>query len=224
MGLFGSIGNMLTSPFRAVGQLVQGKPRGFVGALGDAVKPAGIVMSAAGLPIGIPIAGVGGMMQKADDEGQRGIGDFLMGGAQGAGMAGMANLGGGLVRSGINALQGAGGASTMSALPAAPIPNLGTAITNTSNTVANIPSAFSGVTSAANTGGGMWSGIGKFLTAHPEVVTQTLGTAANMYGAGMQGAAIDRELEFRREQEEERRRQNELAMLFNALTRMGGGY
>jgi len=66
----------------------------------------------------------------------------------------------------------------------------------------------------------MLSGIGKFLTDHPEVITRTMGTAANMWGAGMQGAAFDRQLEFQREQEEERRRQNELAMLLQAMSGM----
>jgi len=207
MGLFGSIGKMLTGIPRAAYNAVQLKPRAALGALGDTVKPVATVAAAVPgpwQPFAIPAAAAGGAMQTLDDEGNRGIGQFLTGGAKGAAMAAGARGASDLVRSGIGALTGA---ATEPATMAGVLES-------------NMPSIATTGTTATNAGGGMWSDIGKFLTAHPEVVTQALGTAANVYGAGKQGAAIDRELEFRREQEEERRRQNELAMLLQAMSGM----
>ena len=67
---------------------------------------------------------------------------------------------------------------------------------------------------------GVGQDIGNFLLKKPEIATSILGTGADMYGANMQGAAMDKQLEFEREREKERQRQNELGMLLQAIASM----
>lgn len=226
MGLFGSIGRALTGPFRAIGKLVQGKPRDALGAFGDTLKPAAIVASAIPGPhqvATIPLAAAGGALQKFDDEGQRGLGQILMGGAQGATMAAGARALPGLVDkgAGLLGLGGGGGAS-------APIGSMASTINQ------NLPSI---ATQAAGGGGGggFMGGLGSFIKGNPEVVTHGLGAAADVYGGYQQGKAMDEQLAFEREREDRRmafeeereresRRRQELGMLMQAMTSFRPGY
>lgn len=234
---FNWLKNAVTGPFRAIGQLVQGKPRGFLGALGDTVKPVGIAASAIPGPwqaAGIPLAAAGGAMQKFDDEGQRNIGNILMGSAQGAGMAAGAGAVSGLARAGYGAISGMGAGGTTAAptlattSPTALAQRAGLSMPGAATTATATPASMASLiesnmpSMAVNAGKGssMLSGIGKFLTGHPEIVTSALSTGADVYGAGMQGAALDRQLEFQREIERERQRQNEIGMLLQAIASM----
>jgi hypothetical protein len=85
MGIFGSIKNAITGPFRAINELAHGRPRGAIGALGDTVKPAGVILGATGvgLPVAAGVSALGGAMQKADDVGNRGFEDIVGGAAEG---------------------------------------------------------------------------------------------------------------------------------------------
>ena len=190
---FNWLKNMVTGLPRGLGQLVQGKPRGAIGAFSDTVKPLAIAGSAIPgpwSPIALPLAAAaaGGVMQKFDDEGHRGITDFLKGGVKGATTAYGAGKVGGLARSGLN-LFGGGGATVPGAIPT---PDLSTAVANT------------------KAGGGMFSGIGKYLGKHPEVPLGIASTAADVYGANQQGAMLDIELQRR---EDERKRREKLEQL-----------
>jgi hypothetical protein len=84
MGLFDSIKNALTGPFRGIGKILSGDVKGALGAWGDTLKPVGMVLGATGVgaPIAIPMAAAGGAMQKLDDP-NIGVGDVIAGGVTG---------------------------------------------------------------------------------------------------------------------------------------------
>ena len=222
MGLFGSIKNAITGPFRAVGQLVQGKPRGFLGALGDTVKPAAVAASAIPGPhqgLTIPLAAAGGAMQKFDDEGDRGFGQILMGGAKGAGMAAGARLIPGAVDKfgSVTGLYGGAGGGATAVAP------------GMAEMMAAGGGAAAPTTAATPAAGG---GFGAFLKGNAPYLAQGMGAAATVYGAHEQGRALDEQLmfereretermKFEREREAERQRQNQIGMLLQAMSTWG---
>ncbi len=211
---FNWLKNAVTGPFRGIANLLQGKPRAALGAFGDTAKPLGIALTATGVgaPIGLPMAAAGGVAQKFDDEGHRGITDMLRGGLEGASLAYGAGQAGNLVRGGVGALTGGGAAPGV-----VPTPDLGTAVANTNRTV-------SGLSTVAPTAVGEGSksvltGIANYLKENPEI---PLGVAEMGLGYASErerGGAVDR---WQRIQEEEMARRAKLAELQTLMQFVAG--
>lgn len=232
---FNWLKNMITGIPRGLGQLVQGKPRGAIGAFSDTVKPLAIAASAVPGPwqaVGIPLAAAAGAGQKFDDEGHRGITDILGGAAEGASLATGARMGGNLARSGISAVSGGGAIaskpgsmanileSSMPSVPSAAKPGFEVGSTVARSGTRLLPSVAESV--APKAGKGMLKGVMSYLGKNPELPLGIASTAADVYGAQQEGAAMD---DWRKIREEEMRRRAELEQmqtLFNLVVGMSG--
>jgi len=104
MGLFGDIWKGITGVPRAVGALLGagdsdfGDFRGAAGALGDTLGLAAPILGATGVgaPAALGLGAIGGVLQKADDEGAN-FGDFVGGGLKGAAIGGAVGTVGGMM-------------------------------------------------------------------------------------------------------------------------------
>ncbi len=209
---FNWLKNALTGIPRGVGQLLQGKPRGAIGAFSDTVKPlavAGSAIPGPWTPFAVPLAAAAGAGQKFDDEGRRGLTDILRGGVEGGSMALGARGVGNLARSGISALGGGG-------VPGAiPTPDLSTAVTNTSSIVSGAPGGVGpSVTGPGSTllsrVGDTMSGIGSYFKDNPEIGLGIAKTGLGYMSERERGGAMD---EWRRVQEEDMERLRQLQEL-----------
>lgn len=200
MGIFSSIFKGVTGPLRAIGNLVQGKPRKALGALGSTAKLAAPILgvTGVGLPLAAGIGAAGGAAESFGEE--RNVLEGAVGGAAGgaAGVAGRAAFASGGPLSGIGRFITGGG---------------GVGATVGEEAIKE------GVTQA---GGGVLGYLGR----NAPLVTGVLGAGADVYGASLEGAAADREFELReealalrREEEERRAKRERLQMLMSIYGR-----
>jgi len=218
MGLFGDIWKGITGVPRAVGALLGagdsdfGDFRGAAGALGDTLGLAAPILGATGVgaPAALGLGAIGGVLQKADDEGAK-FEDFVGSGLKNAAIGGAGHLAGGVA----GKLGGAAGGTGQA-------------------TAYRVGETLSG--EAAKRGGlagvgKVLGGAGRYLGENPEVLMAGLGTAADVYGAGQQGEAQDRQYQFMveqaklqeeerarmREERERQRRQDQIGMLLQGI-------
>jgi len=238
---------------------VQLKPRAALGALGDTVKPASFILGAipgVGAPLAMGVGALGGAMQKMDDEGQRGIGDFLSGAAQGASVGGAGALAGNIGQAGYNAIRGGvggmgAGTNIPISMPTAPtqsmagilesnMPSIGTRASMLPSVASSVKPGFAigdTVRGAMSPVEGRSLGtflanetatpdrsflgeVGQMFKKNPELGLYAGSTLADMYGAGIQGGLVERQIANEEEYRRERLRQERLNMLLQAMAGM----
>ena len=70
---------------------------------------------------------------------------------------------------------------------------------------------------AADGGGGIFGGIGRFITKNPDVVASLAGTAADVYGAGKERKQREKECEIEQENERKRREMDRIRTILQAI-------
>ena len=205
---FNWLKNMLTGLPRGIGQLVQGKPRGAIGAFSDVVKPLAIAGSAVPGPhqaLTIPLAAVAGAGQKFDDEGNRGLTDILSGAAEGASLAvgtrGLSSV----ARSGYGAITGGAPRVVSTGTLPRQIPAVAESLVSTGSNVASNPSFL--------------SKAGSYLVDNPEIPLGVAELGLGYASERERGGAIDRRLAMEEEDRARLRQIQELQALFSLFQR-----
>jgi len=217
MGLFGDIWKGVSGIPRGVGRILTGDVKGGLASFGDTARLAAPIagFTGVGAPVALLLGAGGGALTKLD-EGAK-FEDMVKGGLIG-GATGLAGAALGAGAGSIGAGAGGAGHATRAGVELA-------------NAGSQVGSRLAGV-------GKILGGAGQYAAKNPELVAAGLSTAADVYGAGQQGKAMDRNYEFQvaqaqREQEElarrraERdrdRRMQEIGMLMQGITSMRPRY